>query len=216
MLHLVELLDEAVDVQIGNQRFGAPSIIENDVDGSRFLLIASDHVTHAQWIKASSSGVNMLMKYADGLYHQMTDEDFARGYTEIVSLRVLAVPEHAWVTSPEPLTIAALMNRAPWDPPRKAAFVHLHAHSEYSALDGLATVTEMVETAAADGDPAVAVTDHGVCAAHPQLQTVCNKVGIKPVFGIEANFVDDRLLRGNPEIKEGPGSAQDVLVATTT
>lgn len=74
-------------------------------------------------------------------------------------------------------------------------FVNLHNHSEFSALDGLSKVDEIVRIAKEQGSPAVAVTDHGVCASHPLLQAECDKAGIKPIFGLEAYFVNDRLER---------------------
>ena len=40
-------------------------------------------------------------------------------------------------------------------------FVHLHVHSQYSVLDGQASVTGIVDKAMADGMPGVALTDHG-------------------------------------------------------
>ena len=79
--------------------------------------------------------------------------------------------------------------------PEKTGFVHLHTHSEFSALDGLSFPEEMVARAVADGQTAIAVTDHGTCAAHPHLQSSAQAAGIKPIFGIEANFVNDRLRR---------------------
>lgn len=75
-------------------------------------------------------------------------------------------------------------------------FVHLHAHSEFSALDGLSTVDEMVSIAVEGNQPALAVTDHGICSGHPALQAASAKAGIRPIFGIEAYFVDDRTKRG--------------------
>jgi DNA polymerase-3 subunit alpha len=71
-------------------------------------------------------------------------------------------------------------------------FVHIHTHSEFSSLDGFSTIPEIVACAVADNQPAVAVTDHGTCAAHPHLQAECDDAGIKPIFGLEAYFVDDR------------------------
>jgi DNA polymerase-3 subunit alpha len=71
-------------------------------------------------------------------------------------------------------------------------YVNLHNHSEYSALDGFSTCDEMAQRAAADGNPAAAITDHGTCAGHPQFQRACDKAGIKPVFGMEAYFSPDR------------------------
>lgn len=83
-------------------------------------------------------------------------------------------------------------------------FVHLHAHSEFSALDGLSTVDEMVALAIANDQPAMALTDHGICAGHPALQAAASKAGIRPIFGIEAYFVPDRTTRGVERPKAPP------------
>lgn len=40
-------------------------------------------------------------------------------------------------------------------------FVHLHVHSQYSLLDGQASIASLVDKAIADGMPALAITDHG-------------------------------------------------------
>ena len=40
-------------------------------------------------------------------------------------------------------------------------FIHLHVHSQYSLLDGQASVSGIVDKAMADGMPGVALTDHG-------------------------------------------------------
>ncbi len=41
------------------------------------------------------------------------------------------------------------------------SFTHLHLHTEFSMLDGAARVAEVVAAAAADGQPAIGITDHG-------------------------------------------------------
>lgn len=41
-------------------------------------------------------------------------------------------------------------------------FVHLHVHSEYSLLDGLGRTAQLARRAAELGQPAIALTDHGV------------------------------------------------------
>ena len=41
-------------------------------------------------------------------------------------------------------------------------FVHLHLHTEYSLLDGAAKISEIADKAIAEGQDAVAITDHGV------------------------------------------------------
>ena len=40
-------------------------------------------------------------------------------------------------------------------------FVHLHVHSQYSILDGQASIQRLVDKAVADGQPGIAITDHG-------------------------------------------------------
>ena len=40
-------------------------------------------------------------------------------------------------------------------------FVHLHVHTQFSVLDGQASVTALVDKAIADGMPGLAITDHG-------------------------------------------------------
>ena len=65
------------------------------------------------------------------------------------------------------------------------AFVHLHVHSEFSLLDGAARIPELVARAKAMGQPAVAVTDHGVLYGAVELYTAAVAAGIKPILGCE-------------------------------
>ncbi len=70
--------------------------------------------------------------------------------------------------------------------------VHLHAHSEYSLLDGACKIDAMAARAAELGQPALGLTDHGVMNGAVDLYKACKKHGIKPVVGLEAYLVDDR------------------------
>src|ERR1019366_1099634 len=65
------------------------------------------------------------------------------------------------------------------------AFVHLHVHSEFSLLDGAARIPELVARAKAMGQPAVAVTDHGVLYGAFELYTEAVAAGVKPIVGCE-------------------------------
>jgi DNA polymerase III subunit alpha len=71
------------------------------------------------------------------------------------------------------------------------AAVHLHAHSEYSLLDGACKIEAMAARAAELGQPALGLTDHGVMNGAVDLYKACNKHGIKPIAGLEAYLVDD-------------------------
>ncbi|HEV2724167.1 MAG TPA: DNA polymerase III subunit alpha, partial [Thermoleophilaceae bacterium] len=70
--------------------------------------------------------------------------------------------------------------------------VHLHVHSEYSLLDGACKIDALAERAAAFGQPALGLTDHGVMNGAVEHYKACKRHGIKPILGLEAYFVDDR------------------------
>ena len=72
------------------------------------------------------------------------------------------------------------------------SFAHLHVHSEYSVLDGACRIDALAERAAALGQPALGLTDHGVMNGAVEHYQACRKHGIKPILGLEAYFVDDR------------------------
>ena len=67
-----------------------------------------------------------------------------------------------------------------------AKFVHLHNHTHYSLLDGLAKIDELVDAAKKDEAPAVAITDHGTMYGVIEFYQKCKKAGIKPIIGVEA------------------------------
>lgn len=67
----------------------------------------------------------------------------------------------------------------------KSPFVHLHVHTEYSILDGLATVDELVRRARECGMDSLAVTDHGNMFGALDFYTRCRAQGIKPIVGCE-------------------------------
>jgi DNA polymerase-3 subunit alpha len=66
-----------------------------------------------------------------------------------------------------------------------AEFVHLHVHSEYSLLDGLSRIDDLVQRAQDLGMPSLAVTDHGVMYAALSFYRQAEEIGIKPVIGCE-------------------------------
>jgi DNA polymerase-3 subunit alpha len=72
---------------------------------------------------------------------------------------------------------------------------HLHVHSEYSLLDGACKIDELAERAAAFGQPALGLTDHGVMNGAVELYTACQRHGIKPIIGCEVYLVEDHSRR---------------------
>ncbi|MET0826993.1 MAG: DNA polymerase III subunit alpha, partial [Acidimicrobiales bacterium] len=71
------------------------------------------------------------------------------------------------------------------------SFTHLHVHTEYSMLDGAARVDDVVAAAAADGQPAIGITDHGNMYGILPFYKACKNNGIKPILGFEAYQADD-------------------------
>ena len=65
-------------------------------------------------------------------------------------------------------------------------FVHLHTHSHYSLLDGLAKIDQLVDRAKELEMPALALTDHGNLYGAIEFYQKAKKAGIKPILGVEA------------------------------
>lgn len=65
------------------------------------------------------------------------------------------------------------------------SFVHLHIHSEYSLLDGLPKIPQLVKKAKELKCPAVALTDHGALYGAIEFYKECQKQGVKPIVGLE-------------------------------
>ena len=64
-------------------------------------------------------------------------------------------------------------------------FTHLHVHSQYSILDGAASVKALVAKAKKDKMNALALTDHGAMFGIKEFHATCKQAGIKPILGCE-------------------------------
>jgi len=190
-------------VEMEGRTYPLPCLVEDDEDGIRWMLTPGPQVYAPLWARASASGAAGLMAVLDGDVRDfkilaVTSERFAEHRTEHAPHYVLPVGEwgvfdhvpsytEVFQAIPGKLTVA----RAAFATP----FVHGHTHSEFSPLDGLSKIQELVNEAVKDGQPGLAITDHGRCSGHPELQARCDAADIKPIFGIEAYFVNDRLIR---------------------
>ncbi|MFC8797335.1 DNA polymerase III subunit alpha [Promicromonospora sp. NPDC057138] len=63
--------------------------------------------------------------------------------------------------------------------------MHLHVHSEFSPIDSLVRVPDLVQAAAKDGNPAIALTDHGTLGGIWKLGQRAGAAGIKAIPGQE-------------------------------
>ena len=73
----------------------------------------------------------------------------------------------------------------------KEDFCHLHNHSTYSLLDGVSTIDDIADQAVLNGQPGIALTDHGNVFGARKHWDACMERGIRPVSGIEMYMVDD-------------------------
>ncbi|HEY8819494.1 MAG TPA: DNA polymerase III subunit alpha, partial [Candidatus Limnocylindrales bacterium] len=79
----------------------------------------------------------------------------------------------------------------------------LHVHSEFSLLDGLGRITELVDTAAQLGMDSMAIIDHGALYGAVAFYQAAKTKGIKPIIGVET-YVARRSMTD----KEGKADAQ--------
>jgi DNA polymerase-3 subunit alpha len=66
-----------------------------------------------------------------------------------------------------------------------SAFAPIHNHTEYSALDGLATAREIAQRCVEIGCNCCGITDHGTVSGHLEFAKTMAEFDIKPVFGCE-------------------------------
>lgn len=69
--------------------------------------------------------------------------------------------------------------------------VELHLHTNMSQMDATNKIGDFVSQAAKWGHKAIAVTDHGGAQSFPDAYQSAKKAGIKMIYGVEANIVDD-------------------------
>ena len=91
-------------------------------------------------------------------------------------------------------------------------FVHLHVHSEYSLLDGANRISSLVKACQADGQPALALTDHGNMYGAVDLYQSCKAGGVKPLLGCEV-YIAKRSMREPHSKKNGNGYSHLTLIA---
>lgn len=94
-------------------------------------------------------------------------------------------------------------------------FVHLHVHTQYSILDGQASIPKLVDKAIADGMRGMAITDHGNMMGIKEFFNYVKKLrrpDFKPIFGCEMYMArrGDKFLK---EIREDQSGYHLVVLA---
>ena len=100
-------------------------------------------------------------------------------------------------------------------------FVHLHVHSQYSILDGQASIAGLVDKAQHDGMKAIALTDHGCMFGVKEFFNYISKKNkdkaeedkIKPIIGCEVYVARNGQLNQRKEVKEDARGWHLILLA---
>jgi DNA polymerase-3 subunit alpha len=90
-------------------------------------------------------------------------------------------------------------------------FTHLHVHTQYSILDGASAVSKLFSAAKADGQKALAITDHGNMYGVKEFLREASKAEIKPIVGCEVYVA--RKSRFDKNGKEDQGGRHLILLA---
>ncbi|MEI6836623.1 MAG: PHP domain-containing protein, partial [Alcaligenaceae bacterium] len=64
-------------------------------------------------------------------------------------------------------------------------FVHLRVHSEFSVVDGILRISDLIERSVAQGQPAVALTDLSNVFGLIKFYKAARAAGVKPIVGCD-------------------------------
>ncbi len=78
-------------------------------------------------------------------------------------------------------------------------YVHLHNHTQYSLLDGLTKIPNLVEFTKDKGMSAVAMTDHGTLSGTIEFYKECKANDVKPIIGIETYVAERKHTDKDPQ-----------------
>src|SRR5262245_22265503 len=78
-------------------------------------------------------------------------------------------------------------------------FVHLHVHTDFSLLDGLSRIDNLVARAKELNMPSLAITDHGAMFGVIDFFRACKKGGVKPIIGMEGYLAHRSMYDRDPK-----------------
>ena len=79
-------------------------------------------------------------------------------------------------------------------------FTHLHVHSHYSLLDGLAKIDQLLDACQELKMPSIALTDHGSMYGVVEFYQKAKKRGIRPIIGSELYLAPEGMDQRRPNI----------------
>ncbi len=94
-------------------------------------------------------------------------------------------------------------------------FSHLHCHSAYSLLDSVAKIPDLIAKAKADGQAALALSDHGNMFGHVDFYRQCKKAGIKAIIANEMYIVPNHLDKGEDKKGKKKKEEEDSFISVS-
>lgn len=80
------------------------------------------------------------------------------------------------------------------------SFVHLHTHTEYSLLDGMCRIDDILQKTKDEGMTSLAITDHGAMYGAFKFFVRAKEAGIKPIVGVEMYKAKNSRLDKQPNV----------------
>ena len=157
-------------IKLFNETFSAAHNASADVQATArcfFELIRLGIISPAM-LKMNPDIINQYIEVSDGVVQSVGFE--YESYHE-------EEPDE-----PEDFSLTAAMTS---DHDSEASFVHLHVHTQYSVLDGLTDISQMVKKAKENGMTALAITDHGYMYGVKKFHQIATLAGLKPIIGCE-------------------------------
>ncbi|RYG73922.1 PolC-type DNA polymerase III [Lentibacillus lipolyticus] len=174
-----EIQDEERRVTVQGYVFSAEI---RELRSGRSLLIAkATDYTDSLQIKMFSKGDEDAEKFAmltEGIWIKARGSIQTDMYTNELAMMANDIHE---------VKVEARQDTAPEGEKR----VELHAHTTMSQMDAVMSPSAFVKQAATWGHKAVAITDHGGVQGFPEAHDAGQKHGVKVIYGVEANLVDD-------------------------
>lgn len=103
---------------------------------------------------------------------------------------------------------------------RECGLEHLHKHTDFSCLDGVAQVEEYAELSGKINQKYLCVTDHGMMGVIPRQINACEKANLKPIFGCELyvnaiNCTKENIKELSPEDQKAAFTCYHLLALAT-
>lgn len=193
---------EGASRSLGSKINGEPSQIALIQEEERSIIIQG-YVFSVETKDLRSGRVLLTLKltdYSDSLLVKMfsnRDDDIPkfRAFQEGIWVKARGSIQHdtfvrdlvMMAKDIEEVPKASRMDQADDDQKR----VELHLHTPMSQMDAVSSTTDLVKTASRWGHQAIAITDHAVVQSFPEAYAAGEKFGVKILYGMEANLVDD-------------------------